>query len=177
MKCLIFSDTHGNPALVHKALKMHRDAEAVFFLGDGLSDFADINFSNLNMAFYPVRGNCDPSSVSYFSYDVPKRDSVTLMGRKIIFTHGDLYYAKESTMRLEWLCESMEGDILLFGHTHLRFEKYVDTEEKYKEMNSDPEAILKMKNYYLFNPGSAGYNRSYGILTLTDNSILFSHGE
>jgi predicted phosphodiesterase len=81
------------------------------------------------------------------------------------------------TMRLENLCERQGGDILLFGHTHERYEKYVDVEEKYSEIVKSPEKIKELKNYYLFNPGSAGgYNGSYGILTLTENTVLFSHG-
>ena len=178
MKCLIFSDTHGNDRLIYKALMAHKDAEAFFFLGDGLSDVAPINFSAYNMTLFAVKGNCDFSSSKLIIPEPQKEDSVTLMGRKIIFTHGDLYDAKMGTMRLENLCERMQGDILLFGHTHQGYEKYVDVQEKYGEIVKFPEKIKELKNYYLFNPGSAGgYNGSYGILTLTENSILFSHGK
>ena len=38
MKCLCFSDSHGNSLGIRRALNMHPDAEVVFFLGDGLSD-------------------------------------------------------------------------------------------------------------------------------------------
>ena len=33
MKCLCFSDSHGTSAYMRRALKMHPDAEVVFFLG------------------------------------------------------------------------------------------------------------------------------------------------
>ncbi len=37
MKCLVFSDSHGNVSYMKKALRLHPDAEVVFFLGDGLA--------------------------------------------------------------------------------------------------------------------------------------------
>ena len=178
MKCLIFSDTHGNDRLIYKALASHKDAEVIFFLGDGLSDFAGINFQSYNMAFFAVKGNCDFNSVRYFNPEPQKEDSVELMGRKIVFTHGDLYEAKRGTVCLESFCERMQGDILLFGHTHVRLEKYIDVEEKYRNNSRYEDKLSDMKNYYLFNPGSAGgYDGSYGIMTLTENSVLFSYGK
>ena len=42
MKCLCFSDSHGTSAYMRRALKMHPDAEVVFFLGDGLSDLEEL---------------------------------------------------------------------------------------------------------------------------------------
>ena len=80
MKCLCFSDSHGSSELMRRALNMHRDTEAVFFLGDGLSDLAEIAVAFPMIMFYSVRGNCDFSS-AYSG--VPKSDLVTLLGKKI----------------------------------------------------------------------------------------------
>jgi len=38
MKCLIFSDSHGNPTYMKRAIAKNPDAEVIFFLGDGISD-------------------------------------------------------------------------------------------------------------------------------------------
>ena len=38
MKCLVFSDSHGDSRNMREALARNPDAEVVFFLGDGLYD-------------------------------------------------------------------------------------------------------------------------------------------
>jgi predicted phosphodiesterase len=45
---------------MREALSRHRDAEAVFFLGDGLSDIESfINADLGKRTWFFVRGNCD----------------------------------------------------------------------------------------------------------------------
>lgn len=178
MKCLIFSDTHGNDRLIYKALSDHKDAEVVFFLGDGLSDVAGVNFAAFNMTLVAVKGNCDFSAGRYFNPPPRRVDEIELMGKRIVITHGDGQNAKYGTFGLEQLCEQMNADILLFGHTHQRHEQYVDVEEKYRNIAEYKDKIAEMKNYYLFNPGSAsGCDASYGIMTVTESAILFSFGK
>lgn len=159
MKCLCFSDSHGDSYLMRRALLMHRDTEVVFFLGDGLSDLFSLKYDFPNVAFFPVRGNCDYQSV--FS-DIPKTQTVNLMNKKIAITHGDLYGVKGGVGNLLSLAAKERLDLVLFGHTHTPLEYYY----------SDGAV-------YLFNPGSisASYGgRSYGIITLTERDILLSHG-
>ena len=159
MKCLCFSDSHGSSELMRRALNMHRDTEAVFFLGDGLSDLAELAAAFPMIMFYSVRGNCDFSS-AYSG--VPKSDLVTLLGKKIALTHGDLYGAKSGYGGLISFGRKNGCDVVLFGHTHIPYEGY------------DSEGGL-----YLFNPGSISETysgRSYGVITLTDKDILLSHG-
>ena len=56
----------------------------------------------------------------------------------------------------------MNADIVLFGHTHERLEKYIPTDDG---------------GFYLFNPGSiGGFKPSYGIINIADSGILLSHG-
>ena len=38
MKIVILSDSHGYPARIRRVMEMHRDADFVCFLGDGLSE-------------------------------------------------------------------------------------------------------------------------------------------
>ena len=164
MKCLIISDSHGNSLGVRKIINLHRDAEVVFFLGDGLCDLEQYE-NDKTRAILAVRGNWDEYGGFFGDVMCKKTDSINLLGRRIVFTHGDLYGAKYGLDGLKKLAEDTKADILLFGHTHQRLEKYIPTDDG---------------GYYLFNPGSAGagYGKSasYGLLTITEKDILFSHG-
>ncbi len=164
MKCLCFSDSHGYTAYIQKALELHRDAEVVFFLGDGLSDMELFAGKYPTCAFLAVRGNCDTTSL-FMGNTVAKTESITLLDKRIVYTHGDLYGVKYGEDGLLRLAESRSADILLYGHTHIPKEKYLPREEG---------------GIYLFNPGSIGYSYSnapsYGIMNLTENGVLFSHG-
>ena len=165
MKCLCFSDSHGFVGYFKKALSLHPDAEVVFFLGDGLSDAELLAMQYKNAAWLMVRGNCDYSSVALGS-QVEKTSSITLMDKRIVYTHGDLYGVKYGEDGLIRLAESRDADIVLFGHTHRPFLKYLPREEG---------------GVYLFNPGSIeapSYNSggNYGIIDLTEKGVSFSHG-
>lgn len=163
MKCLCFSDSHGSTLGIRRALDMHRDAEVVFFLGDGLSDFENFIYDNTK-AYFAVRGNWDTSGV--LGNSIAKSvDSITLGGYRITFTHGNYYGVKYGLDGVIRLAEESSSDIILFGHTHQPLEKYIPTDEG---------------GIYLFNPGSIGggfgIRPSYGIINITDGGVLFSHG-
>ena len=55
---------------------------------------------------------------------------------------------------------SQGAGVLIFGHTHLPYEGYLDTRDG---------------RVHLFNPGSIGAS-SYGVLTVKENGYLLSHG-
>ena len=163
MKCLCFSDSHGDTQGMRRALNMHRDAEAVFFLGDGLSDFENFIYDNTR-AYFAVRGNWDSSGVLGSSI-VKSVDTVNLCGVKITFTHGNYYGVKYGLDGVTRLAEETSSKIILFGHTHTPLEKYIPTADG---------------GIYLFNPGSIGggfgIKPSYGIINITDSGIMLSHG-
>ncbi len=161
MKCLVFSDSHGNSSYISKALQKHPDAEVVFFIGDGISDAASIADYDASRMWLAVRGNCDFSHILR-NAEVKKTEEITLLGKKIFLTHGDLYDVKYGLDRLKYASEAREADIVLFGHTHIPYEEYVSGEHP----------------YYLFNPGSiSSPSYSFGIITLDFGSVLFSHGK
>ena len=164
MKCLCFSDSHGVSSYIDKAISLHRDAEVVFFLGDGLSDIEPLTLKYKNVAFLAVRGNCDFSSM-FLGCTLEKTGAITLVGKRIVYTHGDLYGAKYGDDGLLNLAKARFADVVLFGHTHVPKEKYVPTEEG---------------GIYLFNPGSIGFSYgnapSYGIIELRESGVSFSHG-
>lgn len=160
MKCIVISDSHGETLALRRILNMHPDCEVVFFLGDGLSDLEPY-INNRNIAFLAVRGNCDRSFV-LGDNSVKKTDSINIEGRRVVFTHGDLYGVKYGLDGIVKLALEASADVVLFGHTHEPLEKYVPTEGG---------------GFYLFNPGAlGGYKHSFGIMNITRDGILLSLG-
>lgn len=157
MKCLVFSDSHGTAYYIERAISMHRDAEAVFFLGDGLADIEPLVSRYPSTAWLFVRGNCDPA----FSSPAPQSGRITLEGKKIYYCHGDIHGVKAGMEKAVEYSKANGVDIFLFGHTHIPYEKYSD-------------------GIYYFNPGSirgaGGTAPSYGIMLIVDSGVLFSHG-
>ncbi len=163
MKCLCFSDSHGDSYNIRCALSLHPDAEVIFFLGDGLSDL-EPHINDRRRAFLAVRGNWDTSAILGDSF-VKNLDEINILGCRIVFTHGNAYGVKAGLDGVISLAREKNADLLLFGHTHLPFEKYLP------DVN---------RGLYLFNPGSIGGRRprgaSYGIINVTEQGILLSHG-
>ena len=163
MKCLIFSDSHGNREGIISALDRHKTAELVFFLGDGVREAEEIALCDTKRTWFFVLGNCDFKTDALGS-KIKKTDEIILFGKKIVFTHGDLYGVKLHDEGIRSLALSREADIVLFGHTHTPSEDFVSIEGR---------------GVYFFNPGSlSGGSRceSYGILTIDEKNVLFSHG-
>lgn len=160
MKCLVLSDSHGDSYSIRRILNMHPDAEVIFFLGDGLRDM-EIFVGDRSRAILAVRGNCDRDYI-LGETPVKKTDSINIEGRRVVFTHGDLYGVKYGLDGVIRLAEETNADIVLFGHTHQPLEKYVSRDDG---------------GLYLFNPGSVGgYRASYGIMNISDKGVLLSHG-
>lgn len=161
---------------MRRAISMHQDTDVIFFLGDGLSDIEEIRRDYPQIAFFAVRGNCDLRS-TLMGNDVPKTDSMRLLGKNIVFTHGDLYGAKYGTEELKKLARELGADIVLFGHTHSPYSSYIPAAEEKMAGQECPAE----KAFYLFNPGSISDRGSfsppsYGIIILTESEPLFSHG-
>lgn len=157
MKCLIFSDSHGDPYNMKRAIERNPDAEVIFFLGDGISDAESLAIEDRCRMWIAVRGNCDFSTV-FLNRELNKTEEITLGGKKIMLTHGDVYGVKGGLEGLSSAARSRGADIVLFGHTHIPCESYVD-------------------GLYLFNPGSISRPvYSFGVLMLTESGVLLSHG-
>lgn len=163
MKCIVLSDTHGYIETAKYALSKNPDAEVVFFLGDGIEDIEFVANGRSDIMWIAVKGNCDRTAL-FRENHLKGVESITLLGKKIVLTHGNLYGAKSGLGALIYLARETEADILLFGHTHTPCEIYVSEFEK---------------PFYLFNPGTAsGYEGSFGIIELSEGSLpLLSHGK
>ena len=161
MKILILSDAHGANRRIEGAIALHPDAELILYLGDGSRGACDV-FSTLppNVAAVAVHGNCDGP----FSGGLRDEEILDLEGHRILLCHGHRYGVKGGLGHLIASAKRQGADIALFGHTHERHEEYL------------PEYGL-----WLFNPGALSYPErgepSFGLLTLTQTGLLFSHGE
>lgn len=61
MRILVLSDSHRDKISLMMAVKLHREADVVVFLGDGEEDFQCEKMSSLLSLkeVHSVRGNCD----------------------------------------------------------------------------------------------------------------------
>ena len=169
MKILVFSDSHGNPANISKAIKMHPDAELLIHLGDGINDLYKITETYPNHETVTVYGNFEDS------FFVKKSENtsacISTNGKKIFLCHGHRYSVGFSKQNLIYAALGQDADIALFGHTHVKYNEYIPSER----LNSNRENGL-----YLFNPGSISRPRdniyaSFGIIEIRDEGILLSH--
>lgn len=160
MKIFVMSDIHGSSYFLKKALEAYKKEEAkyILILGDELyhgprnplpleynpKEVADI-LNNYKDKIIAVRGNCD-SEVDQMMLQYPilgDYSTIFLKEKRVFVTHGHVY----SEENLPNICE---GDIFMYGHTHL------------------PVAYEK-DGIYRLNPGSislpkGGNVNSYGIL-------------
>lgn len=61
MRILVLSDSHRDKISLMMAVKLHREADVIVFLGDGEEDFQCEKMSSLLSLkeVHSVRGNCD----------------------------------------------------------------------------------------------------------------------
>lgn len=156
MKLLVVSDTHGHGAVLREAPRRHRDADMIIHTGDGAPDFL-LSPEPDGIPKVAVRGNCD-----FFSGKIPDEEALTLEGVRILITHGHKYNVKFSAARLAAEARRRGFDLVIFGHTHEKCEKYIPAEGDLPPL-------------YLFNPGAA-ITGDYGLIDIRDGQILMSHG-
>ena len=162
MRYIIFSDSHGMSGNMRTAIKRNlvpgAGLDGMLFCGDGF-DGAKLVAKDFDIPFIGIHGNCDQSSVPGKSD--PAEVLAKLAGHKILLIHGHRHYVTDSTDFAENRARKAGAEVLLFGHTHIRYERYVN-------------------NLYIFNPGSIALPRdgrpSFGILEFRGNDILLSHG-
>lgn len=153
MRILVFSDTHGRYDRMIKAAE-RTDFDTVIFLGDCLRDFDSFARSvSPDKMCICVKGNCD-------GFDgTPEERVVTFEGKKILILHGHTRNVKYGKDTLMYYAESLGCDIVLYGHTHICDNTYVDA----------------VKPYYLFNPGTLAGKRgpsTYGYIEIINDKII-----
>ena len=166
MEFLIFSDSHGSASNMSLALdRQIKTPDAILFLGDGARDID--NLFVVDTPVWAVRGNCDWASSDYA--DKTER-LLYFEGHTILLCHGHEWGVKGGLGALIAHAAEVGADIMLFGHTHVPTLTTIAAGEIVgKNVLSRP--------MYLFNPGSIGYEGSFGVLTLKGESVLLSHGK
>ncbi|MEG0068721.1 phosphodiesterase [Cetobacterium sp.] len=159
MKIFVISDIHGSSYFLKKSLEAFKveNADYILILGDELyhgprnplpedynpKEVAEI-LNTYKEKILAIRGNCD-SEVDQMLLEYPIMGDYTtlfLNKKRIFATHGHIFNKE----KLPSLCE---GDILIYGHTHIPL-----AEEK--------------EGIFILNPGSIslpkdGNENSYGI--------------
>ena len=170
MELLIFSDSHGKSDRIAEALGRNRSADFAVFLGDGLRDLERVDFGG--MPVISVRGNCDIFSLSP-SNAAPNELILSWGEYTVLIAHGHTLGVKEDICRAAERAALAGVDLLIFGHTHMRLDKYFPAGELIGN-------TLLEKPLRLFNPGSIGSPKdgrpSFGIIGIRDGNILMSHG-
>ena len=166
MEFLIFSDSHGSASNMSRALdRQIKTPDAILFLGDGVRDID--NLFVVDTPIWAVRGNCD-----WYSSDLADKTERLLYfeGHTVLICHGHEWGVKGGLGALIAHAADVGADIVLFGHTH------VPTLQTIAKGEAVGKTVLS-RPMYLFNPGSIGYEGSFGTLTLKGESVLLSHGK
>lgn len=142
---VIISDTHGRK--IDDLRDVIKSADYLLFAGDGYYDLYRTLSDDEKAKFIGVVGNCDrdvnANIVSVFNVE----------NVRIFMTHGHMHGARYHNMGIWDAAREQNCDMAIYGHTH-------------SEQNTIVNGMV------IFNPGSYGYDRSYGILTV-DGSKFF----
>lgn len=147
MKILVFSDSHGRGQSMLDAVSAN-SPDLVLHLGDGASDCGELNALFPSLTVRRVRGNCD---IGVYEAD---SDEFVAGGFRFFMTHGHKYGAKYGPDRLLAEGFTRGADVVLYGHTHVR-------------------DYMEFEGIRLINPGSIGYDRNYGLITIENGQFKY----
>lgn len=156
MRIIVISDTHGLVSAIENVFLRNSDADLFIHLGDGERDLD--SFLLQNPAYTPktihVAGNCDWGSLSSGFEIIP------IGGHKIFASHGHIYAVKNSLEIIKRTAKENGCDIVLYGHTHVRYNKFED-------------------GLYIMNPGSAscpndGKSPSFGHIDISSAGVVMN---
>lgn len=173
MTILVVSDVHGRGSRLRDMLDAQISRpEMILFLGDGYSDVSRQETDGIPVV--SVRGNCDVWSLVGME-DIPDRRMLDLDGRKILMMHGHSHGVGYGVDRAVGYAASLGADILLYGHTHVKFyHRY--------EAGETVGGVRLERELHVFNPGSLGQPRdggdpSFGVIEMRRECLLFSWGK
>lgn len=171
MTLIVLSDSHGRVDKIEAAVAKNKNAAAILFLGDGLRDLDRAELYGIPVI--SVRGNCDFYGFSSLC-DTPEERVLQFGEYNIMMAHGHSLYVKHGPQRAISRAAEAGADLLLYGHTHERLDKYIPEGEEIG-------GVVLKKPLRIFNPGSVGAPRdrrySFGVITIRGKDILTSHGE
>lgn len=158
MKILVFSDSHGNTALIEKALGIHiNSTDLILHLGDCAADTRIFTKLCPHIANINILGNCDYFSSGYNAVTEAKFD-LGKTGFSAFACHGHSYAVKRGTDIIYSKAKAEKASIAFYGHTHIA-------------------EISEVNGIIIMNPGSVSLPRgtepaSYGVVNISDNQIL-----
>lgn len=141
MKIIVFSDSHGVPYAMKRAMEQHSDADLFLHLGDGCREFENL-CREYSLPGQAVRGNCDMGA-----FDTPVTRTLEMAGCRIFLTHGHEFGVKYTLTDLLAAGKREGAHLILFGHTHNPLCSFED-------------------GIHLLNPGSVGFSGSYGVVQI-----------
>ena len=147
-RIVVVSDTHGNTVRLSGILTRERPFDILVHCGDGVGDLFHAGVPR-EVTIVRVSGNIDVARggdwerTAFFEAD----------GSRFMVAHGDQYGVHRDHTWIEREGRAMNADVVLFGHTHLRY-------------HGQGRPIL-------FNPGPASGGQ-YGII-MTGDQLLFEH--
>jgi uncharacterized protein len=147
MKLVVVSDSHGNTAALANILEREKPFDFLVHCGDGARDLAHLALPG-GAALVRVSGNVDRA----YGIELPVREFLQVQGFHVMATHGDRQRAHTDLAGLYDEAKTYRADIVLFGHTHLRY--------------------LGGERPWLFNPGAAQQGL-YGVIVITDRVEFF----
>lgn len=160
MDLVVVSDTHGKRDRLREVMNRTK-CSILLFLGDGLRDLSVVRD---DVTLRSVRGNCD-----FFGADIPEARLESFGAYRIFMIHGHRYGVKYSLEAAVAAAASRDADVLLYGHTHVPFEKTYPVGALIGEIELKKPLIVLC-------PGSLGDPRdgrpTFATLTLRDNGIL-----
>lgn len=154
MRIVVFSDSHGNYYSLEDAVEANLSADMFIHLGDGQRELQRLEEKYPDKKFIHVRGNCDFASQSSLTEIIVIDEK-----NKILAVHGHNHGVRSGSVSLlKSLAMMNNANIVLFGHTHCRYQHYED-------------------GIYFLNPGSISEPRdgkpaSYGYIDIMPNGIM-----
>ena len=166
MEYLVLSDSHGKAELIDRALELQVCApDAVLFLGDGIRDLRVLEYQDICVR--PVRGNCDFYTL-FEGQSAPEHALIEVGAYRILMMHGHTHGVKGGMGRAVAFAAQAGADVLLYGHTHLPRQEWLDAGECFcgRELT---------KPLLVCNPGAL-QDGKFGTLTVNNQGILFGFG-
>ncbi|RZI48144.1 metallophosphoesterase [Lactococcus kimchii] len=150
---VVMSDSHYDRNVVESIKKKYQaSATAIFHCGDSELLSSDEIWNGITV----VAGNCD--------YDNGYQDFILqeVEGKKVLITHGHLFYVGLGLDRYSYFAEEKGADIALFGHIHR-------------------PVAQKINGVLYLNPGSVAQPRGeydvkmYATIEITDRQYKISY--
>ena len=116
---VVLSDTHGNIGGIEKLDGILSESDYIIHLGDTSGDGAKIARKYPDKT-YLVNGNCDIMHCGENELVIDIEDI------KIFATHGHLYSAKSTLLKLAKRAKELKCKLALYGHTHRASEDELD---------------------------------------------------